>query len=129
MKEEIIKLFIDVGRDYLEHGFLKGAEIKRGKENIHAFYRLTLNPSQVIHVQGYPSLSNEDEARVFARLMDYDEMIRLREKRKVSPGHEHGATIRFFPNFDMGIMIPYDKAELEERLELMVPELRKLGFS
>ena len=31
---------------------------------------------------------------------------------------------RFFPNFEMGVMIPYDASELENLLEDVVPELR-----
>jgi hypothetical protein len=122
IKKDIIELFMNVGKDYLNNGLLKEAEIKRGSD-IHAFYRLSRNPSQVIHVQGYPGLSNDNEARVWARLMDYDTMVWLRDKRKASPGNEHQATIRFFPNFEMGIMIPYKTEDLKEKLEEMVREL------
>jgi len=122
MREEITKLLLDVGKHYRNKGLVEG-EIKRGHD-IHAFYRLTKNPSQVIHVQAYPGLSNENEARVWARMMNYDEMMEIRNSGRVSPGNEHEATVRFFPNFDNGIMIPYDPEALKEKLEEIVWDLR-----
>ena len=115
-------LFSEVGDDYRERGV---AELDlHQSHDIHAFYRLSEDPTKVIHVQGYPGMSNEEEARVWARMMDYDKMMEVRAREMVSVGNEHEATIQEFPNFEIGIMIPYDSKVLKEKLEENVIELR-----
>lgn len=92
--------------------------------DIHAYYKLSLEPSRVIHVQGYPGMSSESEARVWARMMDHERMVEAR-RRGVSRGNEHGATTQDFPNFESGIMIPYDPEILGNKLAENVPEIRR----
>ena len=104
MRDQITKLFQDVGEHYVEKG-LASLEIRQGHD-MHAFYRLSQEPSKVIHVQGYPGLSSNEEARVAARIIDYDRMMEIRENEWASVGNEHEATIERFKNFEFGVMIP-----------------------
>jgi len=122
MRKEITQLFQKVGDDYHRRGIAE-LELHQGHD-VHAFYRLSHNPSKVIHVQGYAGMSTESKARVWARLMNYDKMMKVRKAGRVSAGNEHEATIQRFPNFEMGVNIPYDPKILEDRLAANVPELR-----
>ena len=124
MRKEIIELFQKVGDDYSNSGF---AELDlRKAHDVHAFYRLSHDPSKVIHVQGYVGMSSDKGARVWARMMDYDKMIEIRECGRVSVGNEHEATIQQFPNFEFGVMIPYDPKVLEDKLAENISELKNL---
>ncbi len=69
-------------------------------------------------------MSSDNEARVWARMMDYDLMMKIRGSGGVSVGNEHEATTEQFPNFENGIMIPYDSKVLEDKLAENVPELK-----
>ena len=120
MRKELIFLLVSLGEDCLI-GKISGTSIHPDKD-IHAFYRLSKNPSKVIHVQAYPGMSNKSEARVFARMMDYDSMILTRKYKSV--GNEHEAVIQSFPNFEDGIVIPYNPEILKNKLAENIPELR-----
>ena len=121
-REKITRLFQEVGERYAERG---AAELNLHQgHDVHAFYRISKDPSKVIHVQGYPGMSSEEKARVWARLMDYNKMMALRERPGISDGNEHEATVQTFPNFGNGIEIPYDSKVLEEKLAENVPQLR-----
>lgn len=122
MRNAVIRLLSEVGIDYLQKGI---AEFEiREAHDVHAYYRLTKDPSKVIHVQGYPGMSSDEEARVWARLMDYNKMMEIRQRSHTFIGNEHEATIRQLPNFLLGISIPYDPSVLEAKLEESVPELK-----
>jgi len=109
--------------DYYQTKGVAELSLHQGRD-VHAFYRLAKDPTKVIHVQGYPGMSTDKQARVWARMMNYDKMIRLREGG-VAIGNEHAATIKDFPDFTAGgIMIPYNSKYLEEMLTENVPELR-----
>jgi hypothetical protein len=123
MKIEICQLFMEVGKHYRNRGVADLFEL-HPNQDVHAFYRLSHNKSKVIHVQGYPGMSDENGAMVWARMMDYKKMMKIRKLGTVFTGNEHGATIQSFPNFQRGIIIPYDANVLEEKLEENVPELR-----
>ena len=123
-RRKIIDLFSAVGEDYVQK---EAASFElHDLHDVHAFYRLSSDTSQVVHVQGYPGLVvKEDEARVWARLMDYHEMMDIRKTdTRISVGNEHEATIQSFPNFEGGVFIPYDPKVLEEMLAENVPSLR-----
>lgn len=128
MKDKLIDLLTKTGEDFAAQKLVE-YELIEGHD-IHAFYRLCKNPSKVIHVQGYPGIGDEKEIMISARMMDYNEMIRIRESGRVSPGNEHLAVIGIFPNFNssMGIMIPYDANILEDLLAENVPELKALAI-
>ena len=123
MKDSITRLFLEVGKDYQEKG-VATTELHKDHD-IHAFYRLYENQSVVVHVQGYTGMSSEDEVRVWARLMDYDKMMEIRNEGGISAGNEHEATTKDFSNFESGVMIAYDAKVLEEMLAENVPELRQ----
>lgn len=125
-REAISYIFNEIGENYEELGLAR-CEIHQGHD-IHAFYHLLKSPSKVIHVQGYPGMSNQEGMRVWARLMDYNKMIDIRETAKVtgkrlSIGNEHEATIQNFGNFGVGIFIPYSSIVLEDKIAENVPEL------
>jgi len=122
MREAITQLFQAVGKDYSDRGVAQ-LELHQGHD-IHAFYRLSKSPSKVIHVQGYPGMSSPEQARVWARMMDYDKMMQIRTSETVSVGNEHEATTQIFSNFESGILIPYDAKVLEDKLAENVPELK-----
>ena len=122
MRPEITQLFEEVGRHY-EDREVAELDLHQGHD-VHAFYRLSADPSKVVHVQGYAWMSSDNEARVWARMMDYDKMIEIRREGGVSIGNEHEATTQEFPNFETGINIPYDSRVLEDKLAEHVPELR-----
>ena len=122
VREKIIELFSEVGTDYSEKGIAVFGLHTR--HDIHAFYRFLREPNKVVHLQGYPGMSSEQEARVWARLMDYNKMMEIRRNCGVSIGNEHDATIQRFPNFEIGVMIPYSSKVLEDMLGENCSELR-----
>ena len=123
-RERILCLFLEAGDHYLGRG---SAELNLYQDNdVHAFYRLTADPSKVVHVQGYPGMSSEEKMHVWARLVNYDLMRVIRENSSASPGNEHSAVIKQFENFELGIEIPYKARALEELLEKNVPELKEV---
>ena len=120
-RKKIGELFREVGEHFEEKGIAE-YELHQHHDT-HAFYRLSKDRSKVIHVQGYPGMSSLIKARVWARLMDYNKMIEIRSNGTASIGNEHEATIQQFPNFKIGIMIPYDSKILEEKLAENLPQL------
>ena len=121
-REKLTRLFREVGDHYARRGVAE-LDLRQGHD-VHAFYRLSEDPSRVIHVQGYPGLSDEGGTLVWARLMGYTKLIEIRGSERVSVGNEHGATVQEFPNFGAGIGIPYDSKVLEEKLAENVPQLK-----
>ncbi len=122
MRNKITDLLTEVGEDYKKRE-VAVYKIHQGHD-VHAFYRvLPRITREVVHVQGYPGMSTESEARVFARLMNYDKMMEIRKVGGFSIGNEHDAVIKQFPNFREGVMIPYDAKVLEEMLGENVPKL------
>lgn len=122
-RERITEVLEIVATNYKDKN-IATSEIYQGHD-VHAFYRLTANPNQVVHVQGYPGLSNDDQMAVWARLMDYDKMIAIRKEGRVSIGNEHGAALKLFWEFGfgLGMRIPYRWERLELMLGQCVPEL------
>ncbi len=116
-------LLREVGRGFERSGLVSSFEIFK-EHDIHAFYRLSRDQDRVVHVQGYPGMSTESEARVFARLMDYNKMMEIRRAGGVSIGNEHLAVVQDFPNFEFAVEVPYDPRVLRGMLEENVPELR-----
>src|SRR3989344_3688555 len=121
-QERIRALFQEVGDHYLQRG-VATLDLHL-LHDVHAFYTLTQDPFRVVHVQGYPGMSSEQEARVFARMMDSRLLLLIRISKEASIGNEHEATIARFPNFVQGIMIPYSSKVLEAKLAENVPALR-----
>lgn len=81
-----------------------------------------------MHVQGYPGMSSDKVAKIWARVMDYEKMIELRQHPDISPGNENEAVIKRFPECERGfIEIPYEARALEEKLGKHVPELRLIS--
>ena len=122
LRERVTRVLRQVGLDCSQRD-LASMSIHQGHD-VHAFYTLNHDPSQVIHVQGYPGMSTEQEMRVYARMMDSDRMEAARASGSVSIGNEHEAVTRSFPNFEIGIMIPYDPDILQKELAKNVTELR-----
>jgi len=121
-RERILCLFLEVGDHYLGRG---SAELNLYQDNdVHAFYRLNEDKSKVVHVQGYPGMSSQEKMHVWARLINYDLMMVIRDNSCTSPGNEHSAVIKQFENFEFGIEIPYEARALEKLLEENVPELK-----
>jgi hypothetical protein len=122
-RRAIIQLFQEVGKHYYDR-CVACFEV-HDEHDVHAFYRLSSAPSKVVHVQGYPGLSSAEQARVWARIMDYNKMIALRNSGTVSIGNEHEAAIQQFPNFESGIFMPYDARVLEGKLAENVKEVKE----
>ncbi len=122
MRKEITRLFEAVGKHYAELG-LAGTYLHQGHD-VHAYYRLFEDNSKVIHVQGYPGMSDKNRARVWARLMDCSKIVDSIERIGEVNGNEHDAVIQTFSNFGDGIYVPYDSKVLEEKLTENVQELR-----
>lgn len=121
MREKITQLFEKVGEDYKKRNIVT-YEINQGHD-IHAFYRLPRNVENLVHVQGYPGMSTERGARVYARVMDYNKTMAIRKAGGVSIGNEHKAVVKQFPNFKCGVVIPYEAKILEEMLGENISEL------
>ncbi|MCK4588948.1 MAG: hypothetical protein KAT77_00770 [Nanoarchaeota archaeon] len=121
-RDKIKGIFEEVGVHYQERGLVE-LDLRQDQD-VHAFFRLTGDPSKAIHVQGYPGISSDEQMRVWARLMDYDKMMEIRSRGTVSPGNEHEATIQGFPNLEHDTFIPYDSKVLEGMLAENVPELK-----
>src|SRR3990172_11174233 len=99
MRETIAKvlmtaLFKQVGNDYRASGLVSRSEVY-SDDGVHAFYRLSKDPSKSIHVQGYPELSSHKSARVMAGLMDFERMMQVRRA-----GMVHASS---FPEFGNGV--------------------------
>jgi len=120
------ELLLSVG-DNLRTKNLVNSEVIR-ENDVHAFYRLVKNPSKVIYVRGYTGISNEKNALISARMMDYEKMMKIRKSGRVSLGNENQAIIEVFQNFNFeaGIMMPYDANLLVEKLAENVEELREI---
>jgi hypothetical protein len=119
-REEIESIFRELYNKHKGISF-EGHEI-HSAHDIQAFYQLIQHPAQIIHVQGYPGMSNQKEMRVWARMMDYGLMMAARDYG-ASIGNEHVAVVQKFPNFAHGVNIPYDVEVLEKMLAENVPEL------
>lgn len=112
---KIIGLLEEVGRKlYRDH--LAELEIHPAAQDVQAFYRSLREPDKVMHVQGYPGLSTDNHAVVWARLMNYDAMMWIRTWDNVSIGNEHDAVIQIFPEFLNVVSIPYDSGVLREKM-------------
>jgi|SRR3989344_5068698 len=121
LREDIVHLFEQIGRHYKARG-LAEPDI-RCHHDVHGFYNFNRNAAQTLHLQGYPGMSNDQEACVAARVMDHQILMRIRGQRAVSDGNEHESVLRRLPNFQNQVMIPYNPAVLEALLEKDVPEL------
>lgn len=123
---KIVNVFYELGVDLMDRG-IAVCELHHAHD-VHAFYHLLDNSRNVIHVQGYPGMSNTadhpNEMRVFARLMDGRKRLELRKENKVSVGNEHQAVIMPFPNFQNEVYIPYEKSRLLDLLAENIPQLR-----
>lgn len=117
-RRKITALFTEVGVHFQERGV--ATPVLHQEHDVHAFYRLSKDASRVVHVQGYPGLSSEQQAVVLARLIDYSRMLAIRT-RGDSIGKEHEAVIQTLIS-QTGM--PYDPRVLEERLAENVHELR-----
>ena len=124
MRKEITNLFLDVARHYMDKGLIDEFSLYQSHD-VHAFYRLSHNPDNVIHIQGYPGMSYDDKVRVNARLMDYKKMTEIRNRESVTIGNEHNAVIKRFSHFEDGINIHCDTVVLEDMLAENIPELKK----
>ena len=124
-RTRLVIMLLDVGYFYYEAGKLLSHETGHGHD-VHSFYRLKADDGKdVIHVQVYPGMSNDEYARVWARRMDHARLMLIRESSpQTSFGNEHDAVVRSFPSFGSGVLIPYDAKVLEQMLEAEVPELR-----
>jgi hypothetical protein len=80
MEDMLSELLLSVG-DNLRTKNLVNSEVIR-ENDVHAFYRLVKNPSKVIYVRGYTGISNEKNALISARMMDYEIRKSLSGKRK-----------------------------------------------
>ncbi|RLJ01572.1 MAG: hypothetical protein DRP11_04175 [Candidatus Aenigmatarchaeota archaeon] len=114
MMKRIKELFIEIGK-YMEKSDVAELYLLHEDRDIHAFFRLNEDPIKMIHLQGYPSLSSEQEVMLFARLMDYRKIREIR-KKGISIGNEHEAVIRKFPDFESGICMSYNTERIVERL-------------
>jgi hypothetical protein len=127
-RQRIISVLNELGERYQDRA-VASLEQLEDAHDVHAFYRISEmfrlpEGDRIIHVQGYPGLSNDGEMRVYARLMDYDQLVQIRQQGEVSIGNEHEAVTQDFPNFGAGVFIPYDSEVLGRMLEENVPVLR-----
>ena len=117
IRRKIDRVFTELGMQY-SHSGIAGFEMF-DEHDIHAYYRPFKDMTRVVHVQGYPGMSDDKEFQVHARLMDYDKMMSIREQGGVSIGNEHEAVVENFPPFNpgQGIKIPYSEDRLRGLLE------------
>ncbi len=117
IRERIIKVFTEAAHDYLNKRVIVSYEIDNGHD-VHAFYRVMANPDGVIHVQGYPGMSNEKIMWISARARNYYKMLLERVKGHVSVGNEHKSNLPFFGNagLQLGKGIPYSAKALQDIL-------------
>ncbi len=95
----------EVGEHYEERGVAE-LEIRRDNTDIHAFYRLTADPSKVVYVEVQPG--SDENMILTAVVQDYDPDFPLRKPTDGRPT----------------VSVPYDAKALEELLAKDVPELR-----
>ena len=129
-RQIIIDLFTELGKKYLTKNIAASFELNEGHD-IHAFYRLANNPDRVIHLQGYPGLSEEDSIYLSARLRDYNKMMNIRKAGIATIGNEHEANIPgAFKELEVcGATLPSTIDALETALKknckLLKPEKKK----
>src|SRR3989344_8109799 len=85
--------------------------IHRNEHDIHMYIYPKSDYGKIVHVQGYPGMSNKEEARVYGRVMDYGKFNAIRMSKRESIGNEHDAVLP-----EMGVLppmeIPYDANKL-----------------
>ena len=112
----MIRLLNEVGMDFMNGSYAKSFELI-SDHDIHAYYRLAKDNDEVVHLQAYPGMSNEQEGRFFSRLMDYRGILAFRALTNRCPGNEHSAVTMPFINFGSGIKLPYSAKILEEMIQ------------
>lgn len=103
MRQRVIGLLSEFGTRYLSEGLVRGFELHEGHD-IHLYLLSAADWSNVIHVQGYPGMSNRSSegARINARRMNY-EKLQTERQRGVSVGNEHEAVTQVLPEFNSGV--------------------------
>jgi hypothetical protein len=109
-RKEITKLLTESGKVLESRGLIGSTQIHQ-THDIHAYCDLKLD-DQVLHVQGYPGMSNEHEMMIVARVMDGKLLDEIRRDKKFSIGNEHEAIIRGFRHTQGGIYVPYSQVAL-----------------
>ena len=116
----MIKLLSELGIGYLNNGIVRGFELHEGHD-IHLYLLSAADQRNVIHVQGYPGMSNRGlgSARVNARRMNYDVILAQRQHGGVSIGNEHGSITEIFPEFGngMGTFVDWKGDEIDRKLK------------
>lgn len=119
VREKIVQLFTEVGTRYMERDVTEFDLHNKGDidqyARVHAFYRLSSDPSKVIHLKAYPA--DEQRVTVEMRLMDYNKVVEMRRSRNgsiepLSQRNEDEATIQRFPR----CRILFDSRVLEKVL-------------
>jgi len=125
IREKITSILTSTAEDYRARRMVEGFEVFK-LHDIHAFYRLRPRSDQMLHVQAYPSMSNDLRLSIMARLMDYRRAMEIRAmgRSSISPGNEHDAVIRRLKNFPQIQKIPYHVRILQTALGEDIPELR-----
>lgn len=122
VREKMIRLLSEVGTDFMNDNDVKSFELINAHD-VHAYYRLERETDKVVYVQGYPGMSSYHLARVWGRLMDYQDILDIRKVGISGPGNEHHATIMPFENFMAGTEVPYLPILLENMIAENIPEL------
>ncbi len=122
IREKMIRLLSEVGTDFMKDNYVKSFELINAHD-LHAYYRLERESDKVVYVQGYPGMSTDSMARVWGRLMDYQDILDIRKVGISGPGNEHRATIMPFENFQIGVAVPYLPILLENMIAENIPEL------
>jgi len=118
-RKRILEIFSDVGGILLQRQAARGYELVN-LHDVHGFYRV--NNELVVHIQGYPGMSKEDEMFVSMRLRDYQKMMQIRAIGRVSVGNEHEANLPadLEIEWSCGRFMPYDSRLLVNKVGLEV---------
>lgn len=121
-KARIKEVFDQVGLDYRtrEVAIVNVYDAPGLQGDVHAFIRLVAEPKKVVHVQGYPGFSTEEQMNLMARVMDYDRMIAVRGTRP-SIGNEHEGIASQLLNQQF---ISYKAQDLEKLLGEKISQLK-----
>tara|TARA_Y100000031_G_C7970226_1_gene270013 strand:- start:103 stop:540 length:438 start_codon:yes stop_codon:yes gene_type:complete len=116
--QRIITIFAETGAQYMVRGAVSHIELVP-LHDVHAFWRLSQDEGRyVLHVQGYPGLSDYEEMQVSARIRDWERMLEIRAQGGVSIGNEHAANLEseLQEKTATGVRIPFSAADLKTLL-------------
>ena len=121
-RQKTIDLFFETSKNFLAKQVVNQVELY-DSHDVHAYLRLSKFPEHVIHLQGYPGLSDKNLLTITGALMDYNKLQEIRLEGKYEIGNEHLATVNHFFIGAPG-QVAYNTSNLIALLEAEEPRLK-----